>query len=203
MSSQYTFAFLIKTLVTGQNYQTPNFKIPRNPYNWCPWKFNLIFNLTKATTIQREMRHDFQSAQQVLYMWCSLTSRTRQCTGDLRCRWIPWYMRSWMQSFSMICNNKRDAMTAWARRQWVQSSLICSSSISWGRKPGSSHQSFSIISAHLGIPLTFTYQREHLAFSCLTWWDVNLGWLAGPAPPYLEAHASKAGLNNRRRLDLL
>lgn len=36
----------------------------------------------------------------------SLTSRTLECTGDLLGRWMPWNMKSWMQSFSMVWNNK-------------------------------------------------------------------------------------------------
>lgn len=35
-----------------------------------------------------------------------LTSRTLVCTGDVRGRWIPWYMKSWMHVFSITCSNK-------------------------------------------------------------------------------------------------
>lgn len=77
----------------------------------------------------------FKSAVRV---W--LTSRTLVCTGDFRGRWTPWYKKSWMQPFSMACNDTErenlgeciptDGRTGITVVRAQKDRLICSSSIS-------------------------------------------------------------------------
>lgn len=101
--------------------------------------------------------------------------RTLGCTGDLRGRWTPWCIKSWMQSFSMAWNSRRGSTGECAPQRAGQArvepqregSLTGSPSRSRGERPGSRHQGFSTLST-----LLRTHIPERIFFSFILFEEI-------------------------------